>query len=290
METVGFIGLGQMGLPMATRLASAGYSLVVQDSDVRRMETLGVGRTDSIRDAKAAGGWGGVDFLITMLPNSAIVEAVLIDGGVAKSLKNGALVIDMSSSEPMRSRELCTKLKAMGLDYIDAPVSGGVKRAAEGSLAIMAGGSAAHIERANELLLCMGSKVFNVGPAGSGHAAKALNNYVSAAGLVATVECLLAAETFGIDPYVMTDVLNASSGRSNTTENKVKQFILNGSFASGFALKLMAKDVRIAHELIHELKTASSLADANRPIWDAAAEKVDASADHTAIYKLMGSD
>ena len=290
MNTVGFIGLGQMGLPMATRLVNAGCSLVVQDSDAGRMETLGVGRLDKVQDSKTAGGWGSVDFLITMLPNSAIVEAVLLSGDVAASLKKGTLLIDMSSSEPMRSRELCGKLKAMGLDYIDAPVSGGVKRAVEGSLAIMAGGDPAQIERANALLLCMGSKVFNVGPAGSGHAAKALNNYVSAAGLVATVECLLAAETFGIDPYVMTDVLNASSGRSNTTENKVKQFILNGTFASGFALKLMAKDVKIAHELIHEMKTASSLADANRPIWDAAAEKVDASADHTAIYKLMGSD
>jgi len=283
---IGFIGLGQMGLPMAARLASNGYPLVVHDADMRRAELLR-GDRRNVTMASGLDSWRGVDMLITMLPNSAIVETVLLKDGVATALKHGALVIDMSSSEPLRTRELARQLGSLGAVFIDAPVSGGVKRALEGKLAIMVGGDAQLVQRAQAVLATMGNTIIHVGPAGAGHAAKALNNYVSAAGLVATVEALHAAERFGIDPAVMANVLNNSSGKSNTSENKVRQFMLSGTFASGFALQLMTKDVRIAVNLADALGESAPLAHACLELWEQASNKSDATTDHTAMYQLL---
>ena len=189
-----------------------------------------------------------------MLPNGAIVrEALLGDNGAVQALKPGALVIDMSSSAPMETRRLAEKLAARDIALIDAPVSGGVRRAMDGTLAIMVGGDASQIERARPLLAAMGKSVIATGPVGSGHAVKALNNYVSAAGLAAACEAAIVAEKFGVDPGVLVDVLNVSTGRNNSTELKMKPFILSGRFASGFAMALMAKDLRTASDLAEQL-------------------------------------
>src|SRR5262249_38698973 len=153
-------------------------------------------------------------------------------------LSSATIVIDMSSSAPLGTRTLGGELKAAGFAFIDAPVSGGVKRAIDATLAIMVGGDADIITRVEPMLAAMGKDIFRTGPLGSGHAMKALNNYVSAAGLTAAVEALVVGQKFGLDPNVMTDVLNASSGRNNTTENKLKQFIIPRNFTSGFSVAL----------------------------------------------------
>jgi 3-hydroxyisobutyrate dehydrogenase len=195
----------------------------------------------------------------------------------------------MSSSEPARSRQLGATLAQLGVDYLDAPVSGGVGKARSGTLAILVGGEAPVLERCRVLLQAMGS-VLHIGAAGAGHAAKALNNYVSAAGLVATVEALQVAARFGIDPAVMTAVLNASSGRTNTSENKVKQFMLSGTFASGFALRLMNKDLKIAHALSLSVGYPMRLGSTCAAIWDEAAGRCEPSADHTEMYRLLADE
>ena len=222
-----------------------------------------------------------------MLPNSAIVEAVLLDEGWADALPAGATVIDMSSSEPVRSRTLGEALAGKGLGYLDAPVSGGVKRAVDGTLAILVGGEADRLARWRPVLEAMGKSVLHIGPAGSGHAAKALNNFVSAAGLLATVEALQVAQRFGIMPEAMTDVLNASSGRSNTSENKVKQFMLSGSFASGFSLKLMDKDLGIAGALAESVDYPLGFGRHCIETWHAIAGEVGPAVDHTEMYRLL---
>jgi 3-hydroxyisobutyrate dehydrogenase len=274
-----------MGTPMAQCLAKAGYELFLHDADERRLEELllqlGAARMDA----------GSLDVLITMLPNSAIVETVLLGRnggqGVARAMAKGAVVIDMSSSEPARSRDLGTTLNGLGLDYLDAPVSGGVKRAKDGTLAILVGGEQAVLERCRPLLETMGKSVLHIGAAGSGHAAKALNNYVSATGLLATVEALHVAKRFGIDPAVMTDVLNASTGRSNTSENKVKQFMLSGTFSSGFALQLMNKDLKIARALSVAMNYPMTLGIAATGIWDEVSQRSTPTTDHTEMYRLL---
>jgi 3-hydroxyisobutyrate dehydrogenase len=170
---------------------------------------------------------------------------------------------------------------------VDAPVSGGVKRAIEGTLAIMVGGSGAVIDRVAPVLSAMGKSIFRTGPLGSGHAAKALNNYVSAAGLVAAIEALATASKFGLDPEVLVDVLNASSGRNNSTENKLKQYVIPGKFTSGFSLALMAKDIRIADGLARDVGVAAPLADHVSELWNAAEKELGVSADHTAIGRYL---
>jgi 3-hydroxyisobutyrate dehydrogenase len=286
-QRIGFIGLGMMGTPMAQCLAKAGFELFLADADAARTDAL----ISELRATRLeTSNVSALDALITMLPNSDIVESVLLDGDAkawARLLPKGAVVIDMSSSEPERSRKLATTLEKLGLDYLDAPVSGGVKKAKEGTLAILAGGNEAVLERCKPLLEAMGKSVLHIGAAGSGHAAKALNNYVSAAGLMATVEALHIAERFGIDPASMTDVLNASTGRSNTSENKVKQFMLSGSFASGFALQLMNKDLKIARALSDAVGYPMKLGKTCTTVWDEVSQRSTPTTDHTEMYRLL---
>jgi 3-hydroxyisobutyrate dehydrogenase len=289
-KRIGFIGLGMMGAPMVQCLTNAGFALYIDDADAARADTLAAqaGAQRLTRDNAAS-----LDVLITMLPNSAIVENVLLGGGSdgwASRLAKGAVVIDMSSSEPERSRKLGAMLEERGLAYLDAPVSGGVKKAKEGTLAILVGGREEVLAQCQPVLEAMGKSILHIGGAGSGHAAKALNNYVSAAGLAATVEALLVAQRFGIEPDVMTDVLNASSGRSNTSENKVKQFMLSGTFASGFALQLMNKDLKIAHALAQSVGYPMTLGDTVTAVWGEAAQRSTPATDHTEMYRLLDRD
>jgi 3-hydroxyisobutyrate dehydrogenase len=289
-KRIGFIGLGMMGAPMVQCLVNAGFDLYIDDADAARADTLAAqtGAQRLTHDNAAA-----LDALITMLPNSAIVESVLLGGGDdgwASRLAKGAVVIDMSSSEPERSRKLGAALEERGLAYLDAPVSGGVKKAKEGTLAILVGGRADVLAQYQPVLEAMGKNILHIGGAGSGHAAKALNNYVSAAGLAATVEALLVAQRFGIEPEAMTDVLNASSGRSNTSENKVKQFMLSGTFASGFALQLMNKDLKIAHALAQSVGYPMTLGDTVTAVWSEAAQRSTPATDHTEMYRLLDRD
>ncbi|WP_114812126.1 NAD(P)-dependent oxidoreductase [Paraburkholderia kururiensis] len=286
---IGFIGLGMMGAPMVQCLAHAGFELFVDDADAARAEAI-VEQTGSqrLRSENA----GALDVLITMLPNSAIVERVLLGSGAdgwASRLHAGAVVIDMSSSEPERSRKLGAVIEERGLAYLDAPVSGGVKKAKEGTLAILVGGAEDVFARCRLVLEAMGKSLLHIGGAGAGHAAKALNNYVSAAGLAATVEALHIGQRFGIEPSVMTDVLNASSGRSNTSENKVKQFMLSGTFASGFALQLMTKDLKIARALAQSVGYPMTLGETCVAMWDEAAQRCTPATDHTEMYRLLPS-
>ncbi|MFC3075051.1 NAD(P)-dependent oxidoreductase [Shinella pollutisoli] len=286
-RTIGFIGLGMMGTPMCACLAAAGHRLHVADADPARVAEV------CERFSAEPLTWDvapGLDMLITMLPNSAIVEAVLLEDGWAGRLARGALVMDMSSSEPTRSRDLATTLAAQRIDYLDAPVSGGVKRAESGSLAILVGGEEPVMQKALPVLQAMGKSILHIGPAGSGHAAKALNNFVSACGLMITVEALHVARRFGIAPEVMTDVLNASTGRSNTTENKVKQFMLSGSFASGFALRLMDKDLSIAGALADSVGYPLTFGKKGIETWHEVATTAPASADHTEMYRFLAMD
>jgi 3-hydroxyisobutyrate dehydrogenase len=242
----------------------------------------------------AAGGLGAFSaaaVVLTSLPDSTAVDSVVLgtasEAGLIDILSAGAAVIDMSSAEPMRSRALARELGERGLHFLDAPVSGGLKRALEGSLSIMVGGEAAQYEAHRDLLRQIGSTIRHVGGAGAGHALKALNNYVSAAGLVATVEALLVGQEFGLDAEVMTDVLNDSTGRNNTTESKVKQFMLSGAFNSGFSLGLMAKDIRTAVQLGESLGWQMRLGQAVAGVWSDAADELPALADHTEMHRYL---
>lgn len=287
-QRIGFIGLGMMGTPMTACLAKAGFELFLADADAGRLHEV---QTTLNASALTVENARFLDILITMLPNSNIVENVLLgEGGWAASLAPQAVVIDMSSSEPARSRELGQQLKTLNLDYLDAPVSGGVKRAVDGSLAILVGGDAEVMQRCRPVLDAMGKNILHIGEAGSGHAAKALNNFVSAAGLMATVEALHVAKRFGIDPGVMVDVLNASSGGSNTSLNKARQFMLSGTFGSGFSMQLMNKDLKIAKGLSDALDYPMIFGQSAIKIWNDVAQDATPTTDHTEMYRMLAKE
>ncbi|TRZ55629.1 MAG: NAD(P)-dependent oxidoreductase [Rhodocyclaceae bacterium] len=286
---VGLVGIGKMGLPMATRIATHGYPLHAYDTSAAALNT--VCAVVGVRAAASLAAIGReCEVVILMLPDSAVVTKVLFGGpdSLAAHLKKGAVVIDMSSSSPSSTRELGPRLKAAGVDLIDAPVSGGVKRAVDGSLAIMAGGEAAVIERVRPLLLTMGKTIIETGMLGSGHAMKALNNYVSAAGLLAACEALKVGAEFGIAPDKVVAVLNASTGKNNSTENKLMQFIVSEKFNSGFSLGLMKKDINIATDLAQSVGAQTLLGEVLLKSWADAEKKLSGAADHTEIYRMLG--
>jgi 3-hydroxyisobutyrate dehydrogenase len=285
-ESVGFIGLGKMGEPMALRLVRAGYRLLVADASeeavTRFMGEARCERASSLRELGAS-----CRVAVTMLPDGKVVRKVLLGpDGVAAGLKTDSVVIDMSSSSPVGTRELNRELAGRGVTLIDAPVSGGVRKAVDGTLAIMAGGAAATVERCRPLLEVLG-RVFATGATGSGHAMKSLNNYLSAANLAVTAEAMLAGERFGLDPAVMISILNASTGRNSATEHKYPSFVLPRNFASGFSLGLMAKDLRLALELARATQAPASLLAACTRLWSDAESELGFRADNTEIVKYL---
>lgn len=276
---IAVIGLGNMGQPMAACMTRAGYQVTGFDlSADARSKFSAAGGVAASNVAEAV---SNASVVITLLPDGKIVRAAI--EGMKPHLASGTIIVDMSSSAPIGTKALGEELVAAGFEFIDAPVSGGVKRAIDGSLAIMTGGDVKTIDKAEPVLQTMGKSIFRTGPLGSGHAAKALNNYVSAAGLAAAAESVAIAERFGIDPNTLVDVLNASTGRNNSTENKLKQFIISGKFNSGFSLALMAKDIRTADDLAHQLDVPAPLADEVAAQWDEALKMLGSSADHTEI-------
>ena len=285
---VGFIGLGNMGRPMAGHLVDAGFALTVSDAAPGVTERFVAEHPTATAEAGPQS-FAAVQALILMLPTSAIVEDVLEREQVADALPPGCLVIDMSSSEPLRTRALAGRLQAKGLSMLDAPVSGGVRGARAARLSVLVGGSEADLAQATPLLTAMAKTVIRVGEIGSGHAAKALNNLVSAATMSITVEALVVAEAFGISADTMTKVLNSSSGRSNTSESKLAQFMTSGSFDSGFALQLMAKDVGLAIGLARALDRPVEVADHVADQWRRIAAEVTPATDHTQMYTLLGA-
>ena len=223
---IAFIGLGRMGRPMAARLVAAGYPLRVHDKASRvRLP----GATSCAWLAEVA---SGARVLVSMLPDGKTVRP----------------------ADPVATRALGAELSRRGIELLDAPVSGRVDGARAGTLTIMAGGKAATLRKVRPVLEALGKETFLAGPLGAGHAVKALNNYIAAAGTIAAFEAVIVGRAFGLDPALMTDIFNPSAGRNSTTLNKVRQHVLSGEFASGFALALMAKDVGIATRFPEEPK------------------------------------
>ena len=287
MTTIGFVGTGNMGWPMAACLVNKGFTVHVNDS--RRevaenfVQQVGGFAPDSLRQLAA-----GADMIVTMLPTSAIVERVLMEGddNLFAGMKPGTIIIEMSSGVPSATQKLAEKVAELGGTLIDAPVSGGVPRAKTGQLAIMVGGDPAAIEKAMPVLSAMGTSVLRTGAVGSAHAMKALNNLVSTGGFLIGIEALLIGQRFGLDPAVMTDVLNAATGMNNSTQKKFKQFVLSRKFDAGFTMGLLAKDLSIALQVGRETGTAAPLSALVKEMITAAQARFGDDADHTEMAKL----
>lgn len=285
-EQIGFIGLGNMGVPMAGRLIDGGYSLVVNDirQDAAR-PLLARGATWATSPAEVA---AVAQTVITILPTSREVREVLLGTkGLLDGLRPGSLVLEMTSADPSVTRELEREVAARGSALIDAPVSGGVRGAVEGTLAIMVGGDPALLERARPVLARMGKNIFHAGPVGAGHAIKLVNNMCSGGILALTIEAVAVAARAGVDPTRAVEILQASSGRSNASDNKFPRFILNGAFDAGFAIRLMMKDLDGYGRLAQEAGVPSPVARAAAEVYRVAMARGMAEQDHTAIARII---
>jgi 3-hydroxyisobutyrate dehydrogenase len=275
---LGFVGLGHMGVPMTARLVAAGHEVQGFDVDPAARTRGGAAAVESLADAAV-----GAEAVVLMLATSTIVRQVVLDEGLLDSLEPGALLVDMGSSDPTQTRELAAEAERREVGYVDAPVSGGVVGAEAGTLTIMAGGAEADLETCRPIFEAVGGKVVHAGRVGTGHALKALNNLLSATNFLITLEAVMVGSRFGLDPKVMVEAINDSTGRSWATEHKVPQFVEPRSFTSGFAMRLMVKDMQTARELAHATDSPFVLGDAAVALWEQAADALPDDADHTEI-------
>lgn len=286
-KKVGFVGIGNMGWGMASNLAKAKLDLWVFDTDVNRVDKFaaefGCKGTVDLKNLSDC------DVIVTMLPTGAIVRDVLVGGNdgasFASSLKKGSIVVDMSSSEPLGTQELGDELSNYGVILLDAPVSGGVVKATSGELAIMIGADdEMALESVMPLIEIMGAKIFKTGALGSGHAMKAVNNYVAAATFAASSEALAIGAKFGLDLETVVDILNVSTGKNFHTDLILKQHVLSGKYASGFQVALLAKDVKIAADLSKSLCEQTPLLDLMQTRWFEARDMQGPTADYTTAH------
>lgn len=277
-----------MGLPMAANLARAGEELIVYDLNRKVVDDF-----VAEFDARPANGLESVarnaDIVITIVPTGRDVRRIVMgqdgEAGLADFMEKGQLLVDMSSSDPTGTVELARELAGRGIPMVDAPVSGGVRRAVDGSLAIMVGGAQEDVGRCRSLLDIMGGQIFDCGPVGSGHALKALNNMLSAIGLAAAGEALVIGKQFGLDPAAMIDTINLSSGKNNATEVKFHQFVLNDAYNAGFTNGLMLKDLTTAQDLARATGVPAPFTALIRETYAATLAQYGPASDHTEVVR-----
>ncbi|MFO0442076.1 MAG: NAD(P)-dependent oxidoreductase [Betaproteobacteria bacterium] len=285
IKTIGFIGVGNMGNPMAANLLKAGFDVTVFDA---RAETAAafVARHGGRAAPSLAELAAGRDAIVTMLPDDRIVRQVMFDGGAAAAMKPGAVLVDMGTCDPTGTRATAEALEKLGLLMVDAPVMGGVVFAKDATLDIMAGGDPAVVGRVTPLLKAMGRSLVHCGAIGAGHAMKALANYVNACALINAIEALTIGKKFGLDAKMMAEALvPMCAGRNHPIEKKVIPQILTHKYATGMALSFIAKDVRIAVDMAHALDAAVPLGEKVSELWDAAVAQVGAKVDQTEIVR-----
>lgn len=285
MLKIGFVGLGAMGRPMASNILKAGYSLTVCDVVAAAVEDM------KARGAKAANGPKEValnsDVVLISLPNSSIVEEVVSDKeGLLTGSHQGQILIDLSSVTPSHTKKMASLAAAQGVDYLDAPVSGGVSGADAGTLTIMVGGEKTALDRCQEVLQVIGKKIYHVGPVGSGDVIKLVNNLLLGVNMVAVAEAMTLGVKAGIDPQVLFEIISSSSGRSYALEAKVPNFVLKGKFDPGFTVNLQYKDLEMAVQTAKELGIPLVMANFAQQVYETARAKGLGKKDISAVITL----
>jgi len=285
IRKIGFIGVGNMGNPMAGQLVRKGFDVTVFDAreEVARAFVVQHGGRAA---AMLADVGDGADAVIFMVPDDKVVRKVLFDDGLADHLAQGAVAIDMSSSAPAGTVAIGRDLAARGIGYVDAPVMGGVVFAKDATLDIMAGGEPALIERCKPLFDALGRKLYVCGPLGSGHVLKSLMNYINACALINTLEAMTIGRKFGLASGVMAEAVEAMcNGRQHPVVKKVIPHVLTRKFGTGMAMQFIAKDVKIAVDTAKGIGAAAPLAEKTAELWAAACEKLGGMRDQTEIVR-----
>jgi len=270
---VGFVGLGIMGEPMAGHLATAGYRVAVYDVNGACSERVAekhpgvqiMGSPQAVAEVS--------EIVVCMLPSGRYVrEVALGDSGLIHGFRSGSILLDTSSCEPWMTVDTARALAEKGIRMVDAPVSGAQIGAMNAQLVFMVGGDDDSIARVSPLLDVMGKQKFHLGPVGAGHAMKCINNLITSVTLLATSEGLTIGKKFGLDPDVMTDVINVSTAESWVSRTHIKQRITSRRFDDPFKLGLMVKDIHIAMRLAADLNLPARLSSLNKELWTAARE------------------
>lgn len=284
---IAFLGLGAIGRPMAARIAAAGLPLTVWNRTASRAEEFA--REHAARQAATpADAARDADVVLTCLPTSRDV-AGLLDGanGLLAGMHRGCTLVDCTSGDPATSRSIESRLAERGIGFIDAPVSGGVTGAQKGTLTIMVGGDAAVLDRVRPVLETFGQKIVHCGDVGAGDAVKAINNAFLATHILAAAEGLAALVKLGVNPKVALDVINASSGRSNTSMNLFPERVITRSFPRTFRLALLEKDVGIAAEVARETRVPAPVLQLTADLFRIARSELGEIADHVEVVKMV---
>jgi 3-hydroxyisobutyrate dehydrogenase len=289
IKRIGFIGIGNMGTPMAGHLVRKGFDVTVYDIRPEAMSAF-VAQHGGKSAASLVDAAHGKDAVITMLPDDKVVRKVVLGDGsencVAAGLGRGAVVIDMSTCNPSATRALAEALKPRGIDVVDAPVMGGVIFAKDATLDIMAGGEAALVERVTPILQALGRGIIHCGGTGTAHALKALANYVNACALINAIEAMTIGRRFGLDSKLMAEALTTMcAGRNHPVEKKVVPHVLTRKYGTGMAMGFIAKDVRIAMETAKSVGAFAPLGERVAELWSKAAEKLGPNLDQAEIAR-----
>ena len=292
MTRIGFIGVGTMGLPMAKNLLAKAFTVTVYDTNAEAVSAAaGAGMATGASAAEAV---ATADLVISMLPSSPHVESVYTgDGGVLAAARKGTLCVDMSTIDPAVSRRIAAAARERGVRFIDAPVSGGVPRATDGTLAIMVGGSHEDFAEALPALSAMGANIFHVGPVGSGEVVKLCNNLIAGVAAVAVSEAFRIAEGFGVDPKVVTEVLSKSSGHTWVMEHAhpvpdlVPRAASTNGYQPGFMTDLMCKDLGLVVDAARALRVPVFVAPAAQQLYRLASSHGLGRKDFTSVYTLL---
>jgi 3-hydroxyisobutyrate dehydrogenase-like beta-hydroxyacid dehydrogenase len=285
-KEIGFIGLGNMGIPMTRRLVEAGYKVMTYDIDpeaLKRARDLGAETRSSPKELALY-----CNPIITMLPDSPIIEKVVLgEGGIIEGAQKDGVLIDMSTAYPMSTIMLSKQLGKKGMRMLDAPVAGGVSGAEQGSLTIMVGGDSRLVEQCRPLFQVLGKKLFHMGETGAGHIMKAANNFLSACYMAATSEAVALATKAGLNPRKVVEVLQVSSGKSNASDVKFPKFVLRRTFADGFRTELFYKDLDITTRLSRELQVPMLVANTVQQLYGLALSQGYGSKGHTSIAHMI---
>lgn len=284
---IAFLGLGDIGVLMAAHLARDPFELVVWNRTQSKADKFAAAHQARVADTPADA-VRGADVAITCLPSSVEVEAVLHgENGMLEALRKGAVLIDCTSGDPPTSRSIAAELGGRGVEFIDAPVSGGTSAAKSGSLTVMWGGESTVFERVRPVVEAFGKKIVHAGPVGAGDALKAVNNALLAVHILSAAEGLAILVKAGVDPKVGLDVINASSGRSNSSENLIPQRVITRAFPRTFRLALLEKDIGIASVMADDLGVTTPIISLTAERFHEAREKLGEDADHVEAVKIV---
>ena len=291
MEKIGFIGLGNMGMPMAQNLISNGMKVKGFDVSEEVLKQASINKIEVCSATLQAS--KEIDVLITMLPNGEAVSSVFNSESLLENIDPSILIIECSTISPKTSKELSLKASSLDLEMIDAPVSGGVKGAEEAGLTFMVGGSVENVEKAKPILSMMGKNIFHAGDSGSGQIAKLCNNMLLAIHMSGTAEAISMGVKSGLDPSVLSEIMSKSSGgnwsldKYNPYPGVMIESPASKDYQGGFLNKLMIKDLNLAKELAQDSKTETPMGDSARKLYDELIEQGLEGLDFSSVQKLF---